>query len=272
MSLPSTLNRWQSRTKLRAILGGAITLLIVGIPVAAGLWLYGFEPHIALPIGAVAGLIPAFLVVHRFRTDPLYWLERRDRATSEKLETAEDVYEESGPVIDRLKHEADDLASSISFSQFAPPLPVKRVVVLLIISGTILAYTQAPPDLRDRIDSGLPDIGGDTPTATPTGPGGGPGGGDDDVEPGEGEDGAPGGDGGEVEPGEPSDIRIGDDRVPVTVYPSYGSDREADAGETGDFVESGDFPPRAESSGTFAESLPERHRDAIIRYFSSMVR
>lgn len=272
MSLPDRIDAWRRGTLLRKALSVLVTYLAAALAAAGVLWIAGVRLPVAAAVGAAAGAPFGYLAARRFTSDPFHWLAERDRSTAEKLRTAAEVYGESGPVVNRLKGEADDLASRIDFSSFSPPLPAKRLATLFLVIGVLAAYAAAPQDLKDDVRDNIPGGGEETPV--PPGNGGGGGGGGDsgdaeDAEPGEG--GGPGEEGGELEPGEPSEIDVDGEKVPVTVYPSYGSDRGTDAPESGDFVESGEYPPRSESSGSYAESLPDRHRDAIIRYFSSMV-
>lgn len=226
----------------------------------------GTGPPLSIAVSAAAGIPGAYSVLRRFERDPLEWLGKEEPEGAEKLETAREVSQLSGPVVDRLKAEADDLSGSIQFSRFKPPLPWKRLMAVAALSVLLGALPHAPVKLEDGFGTPLQGGAGDGWDSAQDK--GGPGGETNSAD----QEGRGAGSGeGEMDLGEPTDVYVGDERVRVRVYRSYGSEVGTPAEVGGDFAESGDFPPVAERSGSFSDSLPKRHKEAVIRYFRSMV-
>lgn len=269
MGLQETLRDWGRRTMMRKVLEVLTTALLTASLATGALYLTGFPLLTAVAVAVPLSVPSAYVAARRFPPDPLEWLRRSSPEAADELRTAEEFYGSTGPVVRRLRREADEVSGSTTFSSFAPPLPVRRLAALLLVAALFAGFAQAPQELRDDVRDAVPGVtgGDDVGVAVP----GGGNGGDGDGEPGADEGGAPGGEEGELELGEPSEVAIGDQRVEVRVYPSLGSEREGEAEPGGDFLESSGYPPESERSESFADSLPERHREAVIRYFRSMV-
>lgn len=282
MALPDVVEGWRRRALLLRGVSALVTGLLAGALALPYPLLSGMPPRFVVAAAGAGFLAGVVVGWWRGSDDPLAWLERRSPSTAEEVRTAVEVYGSEGLVAQRLVREAYRDASSLSFSDLSPPLPVKRGMALLLVALLFVGYTQAPADLKEGVRGGvegLPsgpggggDDGGDGGGAVSGGNGQGGGGSSTaTAKPGGEGEGSSGGEGGEMQTGEATDVQVGGEEVPVKLHPSYGSERSTSAEASGGFVESEDYPARAESSGSFADSLSERHREAVIRYFSSMV-